>query len=198
MKWQVKTLGGFLRRVAIDAVRFGYVYYSVRTIPAGKDVRAVEQRLARYYSITPCRVTRMRRRQAGEASMVMVRLEHVVVLLATPGRHRFFDEDKPVDIRTTPLHVRGYSIGVRGGKPLVQVAPRRWKAIRRLGSAIALHNETKVADFMKRVSPFSFPGVVRQKVKLLAEINRRRKRAGLPVVQVELWGRRGERIKAKG
>jgi hypothetical protein len=44
-----------------------------------------------------------------------------------------------------------------------------------MGGRIALHNERKIHDFfhrfLRKVAPFSFPGVVRQKEKLLEEVN---------------------------
>jgi hypothetical protein len=52
---------------------------------------------------------------------------------------------------------------------------------------IALHNEAKVFHFFHtwfdgKVAPFSFPGVMKQKTTLLAEVNTRRRVAGLPTI----------------
>jgi hypothetical protein len=92
----------------------------------------------------------------------------------------------------------GYSVGMKGGEPRVMVAPRRWKRIEEIGNEIALHNTAKVHDFfhrfLGRVSPFSFPGIVRQKEKLLEDVNERRKTAGLTSIGTPVWrGRRPER-----
>jgi hypothetical protein len=184
MRWQVNTLGAFLRRIAIDYVRYGYVWYAVREIPQGKEPQNVADRVCRYYSITASRVARERLKRQGKGNVVVVVYKRTLVLLATEGVHRFFDEDRPSDIRVSPLHLFGYSIGVKEAKPCVMIAPIRWKAIANQAHAIALHNQDKVRDYFERISPFKFPGILRQKKKLLHMVNLKRKRAGLPPIKI--------------
>ena len=190
MKWRVKTLGKFLRRIAIDYVRFGYVWYSVREVPEEKNAEEVLERVCRYYSITTNRVTRLRQRREGKGSVVLVLYKRTLVILATEGVNRFFEEDHPYDIRNTPLYLFGYSIGVRERKPCVMIAPMRWRAIAKGGRGVALHDREKVTAYFENISPFQFPGIVRQRLELLNEINQRRKRAGLSRVKVS-FGKEG-------
>jgi hypothetical protein len=193
---EMATLGMLLRRVAIDFVRYQHYYYVSGTIPAQKDPRKTDRKLVATYGITHCRVTRLRERRRGRASIAYARLEHDFILMATAGTHVFFEEESPRDIRQNPYEIRGYSIGVKGGKPCVMIAPKRWKAIAKQAHALALHNEAKVTDYMGRISPFHFPGIVRQQQKLLRQINRRRKRASLSLIQMpaheRYWGHGSE------
>lgn len=117
----VETLGQFLRRVAIDGVRYGYTRYALRGIPYDKDLVVIDQKLVSLYEITRCRTTRLRRRRKGLANVQYVRLDRSFLLLATEGYHPVFDQVRSYDIRTTPLHFRRYSIGVQRGKPCIEV-----------------------------------------------------------------------------
>lgn len=182
MQWVVPTLGTFLRRIAIDYVRHGYVWYRLRTIPEQKDPLAVTANVCRYYSITSHRTTRQRQRAQGYASVVVVTYRHTLALFATHGQHRFFEEDAPYNIHTVPLYYFGYSIGIKQGKPCVMVAPKRWKAIRAQAHAIALHNPAKVTAYLNNSTPFAFPGILRQQYALWKQVNQRRKKAGLPLI----------------
>jgi hypothetical protein len=187
MKYEAHTLGEMLRKVAIDYVRFGYYRYVVRQIPKEKDPKPVDEKILKSYSITYHRTTRARLRQQGQAAIAYVRWGHRFVLLATEGHHAEVEKRSFLDCRTQPILLRGYTIGVRNGKPSVEIAPKRFRALKKLLYAIALHNEAKLTDFFERISPFHFPGVVRQKRKLLNMVNKRRKKAGLGAIAVTLY-----------
>ena len=193
-KHQADTLGEFLWKVALY-MRYGYLRYAVRTIPEGKEFTKVDENIQRDFSVSRNRMERMRRRKKGLANVVFVRFNHTVIRLATDGTHELFDKIDALDFRQNPLHFSGYSIGIKGHKPYIQITGRRFKAIRKQGQGIALHNHRKVTDYVQRISPFSFSGVADQRWKLVKEINRRRKKAGVPRIQWEeakRWkGRRG-------
>ena len=130
--------------------------------------------------------------EEGKANVALVMYWRWFVLLGTKGTHETFSRIVRRDLKTSPLHFMGYSVGVRAGVPWVMIAPKRWQRIEEMGREIALHNEKKVTDFfhrfLEKVSGYRFPGVVAQKKKLFAEVNERRRRAGLPRIQVpETW-----------
>jgi hypothetical protein len=184
-RYVASSLGWFLRKIAIDYVRYGYVCYAIRSIPEDKatpeELRRIDEKLLRTYGITYHRTTRARRKAKGLANVAYVRYKRWFILLATDGTHPQFDRVGSKDIRTYALLFCGYFIGLRNGKVYVEMAPRRMKRLRRWMLRIALYREPRVyAEFGSISHSILFPGVVRQKLKLLRLINKKRKRAGLP------------------
>ena len=186
-QYEVHTLGQFLRRIAIDYVRFGYVRYALREIPEGKDPQLIDRKIIDIYGITTCRMTRTRKRKQGLTNIVYTRFGHSFVLLAEEkGNHPVFDRINNYDIRTAPFHFCDYSIGITQGKSCVRVSNRMWKKVEYRFRKIGLHQREKVEEKLTQLPYYGFPGVVRQKLNLVAEINQRRKRAGLPRVNLSL------------
>lgn len=185
MKWNVPTLGKMLRRIAIDAARFGYVHYLVTEVPEGKDPEIVEAKVLQYYSISASRATRYRQRARGIASVVLVRRDRKLVFLATDGGGRFHEENSPSDMRRIPLQLDGYSIGFRGDRVSVEITRRRIEAIRKKGLRMALGDAEALTRHLKEMSPFRFAGVNGQRWKLHNQINKKRKTAGLPQLKWE-------------
>lgn len=195
MDWKVSdsflvpTLGMFLRRVAIDYVRYGYTRYALREIPHHKDPVVVEQKLIALYEITRCRMTRLRRKRKGLANIQYIRLDRTFLLLATEGHHPVFEQVRSHDIHTTPLHFRGYSIGIQRGKPCVQVCRDEWKNVEYRFSKLCLRSKKEVDRKVNALPYYRFPGVVRQMLSLVEVINQRRKRAGLPLADFDMQRR---------
>lgn len=179
MKYEAHSLGEMLRKVAIDYVRYGYYRYLLAEMPREKDAKVIDHKLLTLYKITYCRTRRARQRAKGEAVVAYVRFGHRFILLATEGDHTEIEKQNFKDCRVQPIHLSGYTIGVKNTKPCVQLSQKRYRALRKLLSRIALHNKTKLTDFFNRISPFSFPGILRQKYKLLKMVNTKRKKAGL-------------------
>lgn len=187
MKYEAHTLGEMLRKVAIDYVRYGYYRYLIIEIPRKKDPKVVDDTIIKTYQITYNYRSRALRKQAGKAVVVYVRFGHRFILLATEGKHEEVEKRNFLDCRQKPIHLSGYTVGVKGGKPNVQMSLKRYRALRKLLSKIALHNEKKLTDFFLRISPFKFPGIIRQQQKLLKMVNFKRKKAGLVIIKLSLY-----------
>jgi hypothetical protein len=185
-QFEAKSLGQFLRKIAIDYLRYGYTRYALREIPGGKDLAKVDAKLMFTYQVAISRSQRSRRRVNGLANVVYLRFGNRFILMASEGFHPQFDKLCFLDFRSKPLVFDGYSIGFRDGKVCVSICAKRLRSTRKNLLLIALHNQTKVETYFRNISPFSFPGIIRQKRKLLAEINRKRKKAGLTKIQVDL------------
>lgn len=179
-----ESIGEFIRRIAIDYVRYGYVRYIVREIPEGKDLDAIDRKLCIHYDVTQCRTTRMRRRQKQQAVVQYVRYGHSFVLLATEGKHDKFESLTSYDCRMTPLQIKSYSIGLKNGRVLVCVRHELWTDTSRHFDRYALHDLQKVKRKLGSLPYCNFPGVIHQKQKLVSQINQRRQKAGLPLVSV--------------
>jgi hypothetical protein len=181
---QPSSLGDLLRRIAFDYVRFGYYRYAVRTIPEEKNLLQIDEKIRRTYGVTSCRTTRMRQRQEGRAVIEYLRWHHTFVLLATDGKHELFSKVRSYDIRETPLHLGGYSVGLRGKTVSIEVSRKIWGSVKRGVEKIELRERIEVEKVLASLPYFNFPGVVRQKWQLLQKINQRRKAAGLGAVNI--------------
>lgn len=108
---------GFVQQLATAYLPHGYWFYVTGSIPPQKDPRAVDAKLLAKYGIAVSRSTRARRKQAGLANLHYLRHERFFVILATHGRHVFFEEEirRLRDIRREPLIYAGYSLSYKRG-----------------------------------------------------------------------------------
>lgn len=181
-QYEVKTLHHFLRRIAIDYLRYGYFRYALREIPPNKDPLLVDRKILSVYGVTRCRTTRMRRRAKELANVQYVRLSRSFLLLATEGTHPVFDRLRSYDFRTTPLHFHGYSIGILREKPCIMICRNEWERVKERFFRIGLHAKDEVERKLNTLPYYRFPGVVRQKYALITAVNKRRKQAGLKLI----------------
>lgn len=189
MKQAVPTLGFFLRRIAIDYMRYGYYRWALRFIPPERDPQKLDAKLIEAYGVTACRTTRMRQRRRGLAVVQYVRWEHTFVLLATEGTHEQFDRLRSHDARNAPLHIGAYAIGVDGSHVVVQVRQRVWLAISKRIHANALGDRTIVETRINALPFYRFPGVTGQLRDLVRTVNQRRRVAGLPLIVIDCGSR---------
>ena len=181
MQYKAEKLGTFLWKIRLY-IQHGYIRYLVRKIPEGKDLESIDKKILSCYDITYNYNTRVSRRKNNTGNVVYVRFGHTFILFCDEREHKEFDKMESLDFRTSPLHFSGYSIGIKQDKPCIIIAPLRFKAIRKQAQTIALHNRKKIQAYFENISPFTFKGVATQKEKLLKEINKRRKKAGLPLI----------------
>ncbi len=122
---EATTVEGFVQQLACCYLPHGYWFYVSGWAPAGKDPRAVDQKLLGKYGIAVSRQARARRKLAGLANLHYLRHERHFVLLATHGTHRFFEEegDRVRDVRRLPLHFAGYSVTYRPGHFKARAGP---------------------------------------------------------------------------
>lgn len=176
--YEVKTLGELLWKTSMY-IRYGYVRYVLRTIPSGKDPEQIATKLILHYDITYNRDIRKQRRKKGQANVVLLCLGHQFLLLATNGEQPEFEKIDSLEFSVNPLQFSGYSIGVKQGKPYIQMTSRRFRGIKKTLSWMAVHDHNRVTRYMKEISPFSFKGVSDQRWKLIKLVNQKRKKAGL-------------------
>ena len=103
--------------MACNYLPHGYWFYVTGRVPDGKDPRQVDAKLIDKYEIDLSRAARSRRKQLGYANLQYLRYGRFFVLLATHGKHLFFEEEAASmrDIRRIPLRFAGYSISYRHG-----------------------------------------------------------------------------------
>ena len=114
---ETTSIEGFVQLLACNFLPHGYWFYVTGWVPEGKDPRQVDAKLIRKYDIDLPRATRSRRKRLGYANLRYLRHGSFFVLIATSGKHRFFEEEAASirDIRRVPLRFAGYSISYRPG-----------------------------------------------------------------------------------
>jgi hypothetical protein len=114
---EVKSVQEFIRRIAVDLVPRGYVFYVQGEIPEGKEPTKTDAKIIQQYGIGISKWTRVRQKQKGIARLHYVRLDRTFVILATHGTHDFYSGEAQNirDLRLDALLVFGFRIqSVRG------------------------------------------------------------------------------------
>lgn len=190
-QYVANNLAGFIQQLAVGYLARGYLFYVCGEIPAGKDPGKTDQKLLAQYGIERSKHQRYRRKLAGMANVQYLRWGRFFVLLATHGKHPFFDgEGKSIkDFRETPLKVGGYSVGYRKGQgkwhPSVRIELNRYREMKAYFLGIAVHRsvENLVQEFQKLdFEPYA--PVRGQLFSILRAVNRARKAAGFELVPV--------------
>jgi hypothetical protein len=191
---ETTSVEGFVQLLACNLLPHGYWFYVTGHIPDGKDLRRVDAKLIDKYDAGLSRAARARRKQLGIANVRYLRHERFFVLLATHGRHCFFEEEASSirDIRHVPLKFAGYSISYRrGGRKRNGKPDASWHSHVRISRPTYRELEAHLLEMSVRRSvdclarefyrlPFEpYAPVRRQMLKLLAKVNCRRKQACL-------------------
>lgn len=198
---EASSIEGFIQQIAVSYVLHGYYYFVVGRIPEHRDPIAVDATLIARYGLDISKWTRARRRKMGKASVQYLRHDRIFVLIATEGEHRFFERERVRDIREKPMVCFGYRIScyqrpTGRWHPSVQIAPRRFAILQRWFRRHALrHDQIKLGRKLKTLPFAPFAAIVRQSVSLLGVVNRRRKRAGLPLVRGDQLRRRRKPVR---
>lgn len=189
--WEAPTLGVFLRKIAIDYVRYGYVYHSgIKQIPDNKQLWRIDKKLLTVYQVSYSSSVRVRKKSKGIARTAYIRFGREFLVLATVGEQttnfQVFTKFPDRDFRVKPLVVHGYQIYLKGQTPVVEIETLRFaRRARFIISQFAKH-QNLVKALIDELSPLNFPGIVRQKRRVLEKVNARRKRANLPNIQLDL------------
>lgn len=188
------SVEGFVQQLAVAYVSRGYVFYVAGRIPAGKDPRQVDEKLVGRYEIDLSKWARARRKQLGQASVQYLRHEDFFVLLATHGRHQFFDREgeNVRDLRRHSLKYAGYAVGFRGGHVQVRIDLPQYRMLKAWFEEEATRRGVESLARAFYELPFEpYHLVKRQEFHILRSVNRRRKAVGLPAVPSEsIWLKR--------
>lgn len=119
------SVEGFVQQLVTCYLPHGYWFYVSGRVPDGKNPQDVDCKLLGKYGMEQSRQSRARRKAAGFANLHYLRYERSFLLVATHGKHPFFEEEHSSirDARRTPIRVFGYSIRVVRGDYLRKPAP---------------------------------------------------------------------------
>ncbi len=192
------SVEGFVRQLAVAYITHGYWFYVVGTIPECKDPAAVDAKLIERYGIAISKWARCRRKKQDLANMQYLRHERFFVLLATKGRHEFFERERASirDVRRKLIKFAGYSIGCRKGQDgrwhaSVRIEQERHAelkaALTECGPRLASH---WIAQELTNCAFEPYAPVRRQLHAIVRAVNRVRRVAGLAPVSSEWISRR--------
>ena len=174
---EATSVAGFVQQLAVAYVGRGYFFYVVGEIPEGKDPSLVDQKLIDKYGLGIGKTARARRKAAGLANVQYLRYGRSFVLLATHGKHVFFEEERKFirDAREVPIKFGGYAVSYRSGHPHVRIEQRRYQEIKAYLADVAVHRAKDWLEHAFRRLPFEPYAPVRGQTHcILREVNRRR------------------------
>jgi hypothetical protein len=199
---EAASVEGFVQKLALDYVQYGYLFYVPGSIPEGKDPEVTDRSVIDRYEINVSRWTRYRRERAGLANVHYLRFGRFFVIIASHGRHLFREREKESirDIRESPVRFAGYSIGYKRAQgdgswhPSVHIEEEvEYPLLKR--RFLRQSTRWEVEDFIRafRALPYEpYAPVVQQELELLRQVNQRREAASLeavPATALRFWRR---------
>lgn len=179
------SIAGFIQQLAVSYLARGYYFYVTGRIPREKNPAEVDRKLIGKYRIGGSKWARARLKRHGVAGVQYLRHLDFFVLLATPGRHRFFEAEAQVirDARRTPLRYAGYAVSFRGGHACVRIEAETFRDLKGCFLDLALRRSVAQLEAQLRALPFEPYAPVRsQLLQLVRAVSRRRREAGLDPV----------------
>lgn len=186
---EAATIEGFVQHLAVTLVGQGYYFYVTGWIPEGKAAEQIDRKLIERYGVGISKWARARRKRAGLANVHYLRYRRLFVLIATAGKHPFFENEPHFrDVREDSIRVENYSIGCKRGvdgkwHPSVRIHPDEYRKLRAYLVELAVHRSVeKLGAEFRRVGFEPYAPVRRQFLNILRAVNRRRKEAGFELV----------------
>jgi hypothetical protein len=182
---EASSLEGFIQQLAVNYLPHGYWFCVAGEVPPGKEPAAVDRKLLERYRVDVSRWARARRKRGGGANVHYLRWERFFVLVATHGRHRFFDDEAAnvFDVRRSPVRVGGYAVSFRQGRSHVRLDDERYRELKAYFLERATHRTAAALGDELRALPFEpYAPVRRQLFIILRAVNRARRAAGFQPV----------------
>lgn len=183
------SVEGFVQQLAVAYVQHGHWFYVTGTVPKHKDPRAVDAKLIERYGLDISKWARGRAKAQGRASVRYIRHGQFFVLIATKGKHEFFEQEPGIrDIRRNPIRYAGYSISYRRGidrrwHVSVRIAGEEYLRLKSYFVDLAVHRSVdNIAAALRRIPFEPYAPVRRQFFNVLRSVNRPRKAAGFELV----------------
>lgn len=185
------SIEGFVQQVACSYLVNGYVFYVRGVIPESKDPAVVDAKLIEKYGVDRSKWRRSVDAQEGIARMQYIRHDRTFFLMATHGKHEFFEKEADLvrDARKVPIRFAGYSISYRRGQdgkyhPHVRIERQQLAMLKQYYRQLAMHASAEQIGRELGALPFEpYAPVRRQLFELLRSVNRTRQQLGCPTVE---------------
>lgn len=205
-RWIATSRAGFVQQVVCSYVRHGYYFFVSGRVPSGKSPELVDEKLIARYGIDRSRKERYRLKRAGRANIHYIRFENHWLMLATKGEHEWFSHERGSirDVRRDAIHFMGYSIRLRRGlyrphrlkvdrdgppelddklRVRVQIGQKTYRSLRsELLELATVRSAEQVAAWFWSVPFEPYAPIRQQLLRLLCDVNTKRKKAGLSKV----------------
>jgi len=182
------SVEGLVQQVACCYLPHGYWFHVSGYVPERKDPAALDAKLVERYGIDLSRWSRVRRKRSGHANLHYIRHGRFFLLLATHGRHPFFEQEgsQVRDARKSPVRYAGYALSFRGGHSHVRIDLEEYRNLKAMLLDLAPRRPSGVLASMFWRMPYEpYAPVRRQLLNLWRAVNRVRGVAGLPMLPVE-------------
>lgn len=184
------SIEGFVQQVACSYLVNGYVFYVHGVVPKGKTPEDVDAKLIAKYEVDRSKWRRSVDARDGVARMQYIRHDRKFLLMATHGKHRFFDEEGETvrDARKTPIKYGGYSVSYRRGQdgkyhPHVRIEREQLATLKQYFRMRAVYAPTdQLARELADLPIEPYAPIRRQLLELLRAVNRVRSQQGFPHV----------------
>ena len=190
-RYETVSIDGFVEQL-VRYVNTGHFFYVTGRIPQGKDPDRIDQKLLSRYSVMMPRWERARRKRAGTASVHYLRFEQHFILIATHGRHTFFEShsaEQILDCRRTGIKSGGYCIRrafcqrVKKWHTLVRLDKPTYLALRaHLLEVSTRRDAATLEDTIHSICFQPYRPVRDQLLAIVRAVNRKRKTAGLAAI----------------
>lgn len=174
-----------MQQLAVAYVQHGHWFYVTGLVPEHKAPRSVDAKLVDRYGLDVSKWSRARAKATGQASVRYIRHGRFFVIIATKGKHEFFERETNIrDIRRVPIRFAGYSISYRRGvdrhwHASVRIAPDEYLRLKSYLLGLATHRSVdNVVAVFARIPFEPYAQVRRQLLNILRGVNRRRRAAG--------------------
>jgi hypothetical protein len=195
--YEVKSVDGFLSQAVRYIACGGHFFYIRVRVPAGKNPRAVAEKLLDRYDIRKKRWQRKRRHLQETASIHLLLYQKLIVIMLTKGRHQAFyadHESQVQDIRRTALKVFGYSIrytfseNEKRHKVFIRLDAETNRRVKAHMLTIGLWNayrDTGTLEREFRRLPYQpYKPVFAQLASIARQVNRERRRRGFDPIDL--------------
>lgn len=202
-QYEARSADGFLAQL-IRYINAGHFFYVSGRIPQHKCLCSVDVKLLDRYEIAMPRWQRARRKQSGIASVHYLRFENFFLLIATHGKHLFFEAHSAkqiLDCRRTGIQFEGYSIRrgysnhTKKWHTLVRLDAETYQNLRAYMLEIcSRRSKEQMEDEFRSVWFQPYRPVREQLFSILRAVNRQRKACGFAEIDYRLAIRNRRRI----
>lgn len=182
---EVRTVAGFIQRVAVDCVARGYHRYVLGQIPQKKDPHVVDRKMIEKFNLVD-KSARHRRKLLGLANTQYVRYRRFFVLLVSSyGYHEIFEQEGSLirDVARVPMKFAGHSISFRAGHVHVRIKQDLYLRLKRYFFDHALKLSTvEFEEAFRKLRFEPYAPIRSQLLCILRAVNCRREVAGLDLL----------------
>lgn len=184
------SIEGFVQQVACSYLVNGYVFYVRGVIPESKNPAVVDAKLIEKYGVDRSKWRRSVDAQEGLARMQYIRHDRTFLLMATHGKHEFFEREGDLvrDARKVPIRCAGYSISYKRGQdgkyhPHVRIEKEQLAALKQHFRQRAMHASAAQIGRELAGLPFEpYAPIRRQLLELLRAVNKVRTQQAYPQI----------------